>query len=68
MKTFAFKIISLKFVEVTVCSRGDLFAGRNIVYNDETCIHSSHTVPKSWDDEINTSLQAPLVKGKRVRY
>ncbi|VEN35952.1 unnamed protein product [Callosobruchus maculatus] len=40
--------------------------GRNIVYSDETYIHSSHTVPKSWDDGTDNCLKSPVVKGKRL--
>lgn len=39
---------------------------RNIVYCDETYLHSSHTVPKSWDDGNNKCLNAPVAKGQRL--
>lgn len=40
--------------------------GRNIVYTDETYIHSSHTVPKCWDDGSTNGLKTPVSKGQRL--
>lgn len=40
--------------------------GRNIVYTDETYLHSSHTVPKSWDDGSTSGIKAPVSKGQRL--
>lgn len=31
--------------------------GQNIVYTDETYIHSSHTQPRDWVDEKNMALK-----------
>ncbi|XP_072403288.1 uncharacterized protein [Diabrotica undecimpunctata] len=39
---------------------------RNIVYSDETYIHSSHTVPKGWDDGRNKCIKSPVSKGQRL--
>lgn len=40
--------------------------GRNIVYTDETYIHSSHTHNKGWYDESLKGLQKPISKGQRL--
>lgn len=40
--------------------------GWNVVYNDETYIHSSHTVPHAWDDDSLKCLKAPITKGQRL--
>lgn len=40
--------------------------GRPIIYTDETYIHSSHTVPKAWDDGKNKCLKVPVSKGRRL--
>jgi hypothetical protein len=40
--------------------------GRNIVYTDETYLHSSHTVPKSWNDYTSNTLKSPVAKGRRL--
>jgi hypothetical protein len=40
--------------------------GRNIVYNDETYLHSSHTSPYGWDDGNGKGLRAPVGKGQRL--
>lgn len=39
---------------------------RPIIYMDETYIHSSHTHAKSWNDNSNEGLHAPISKGQRV--
>jgi hypothetical protein len=41
--------------------------GRNIVYNDESYLHSSHTSPYGWYDRgDNCLLKAPIGKGQRL--
>lgn len=40
--------------------------GKNIVYTDETYLHSSHTVPKAWDDGTTNCLKSPVSKGQRL--
>ena len=40
--------------------------GINIVYTDETYLHSSHTVPKAWDDGTQKGLKSPVSKGQRL--
>jgi hypothetical protein len=40
--------------------------GRNIVYNDETYLHSSHTSPYGWDDGSGKCLRAPVGKRQRL--
>lgn len=40
--------------------------GRNIVYMDETYIHSSHTTPFAWSDTSLQGLFAPVSKGRRL--
>jgi hypothetical protein len=37
--------------------------GRNIVYNDESYLHSSHTSPYGWYDRSDNCLKAPIGKG-----
>ena len=39
--------------------------GRPIIYTDETFVHSTHTVSKSWQSS-KVSLQAPFCRGKRL--
>ncbi|GLV38151.1 hypothetical protein CBL_10118 [Carabus blaptoides fortunei] len=41
-------------------------ADRPIVYLDETYIHSSHTVPKTWSDDPTKGLMSPGSKGQRL--
>ncbi|GLV31415.1 hypothetical protein CBL_21198, partial [Carabus blaptoides fortunei] len=41
-------------------------ADRPIVYLDETYIHSSHTVPKTWSDDTSKGLMSPVSKGQRL--
>lgn len=40
--------------------------GRTITYCDETYIHSSHTVPKTWNNGKNKCLKSPVSKGQRL--
>ncbi|XP_050293523.1 uncharacterized protein LOC126734047 [Anthonomus grandis grandis] len=40
--------------------------GRNIVYTDETYIHSSHTSDKGWFDESLSGIRKPILKGQRL--
>ncbi|XP_068897191.1 uncharacterized protein [Tenebrio molitor] len=40
--------------------------GWNIIYCDETYLHSSHTSPLAWDDGSNRCLKAPVGKGSRL--
>lgn len=40
--------------------------GRNIVYTDETYIHSSHTQKHRWSDQSGKELKKPISKGKRL--
>jgi hypothetical protein len=40
--------------------------GRNIVYNDESYLHSSHTSPYGWYDRGDNCLKAPIGKGQRL--
>ena len=37
-------------------------AGNTVVYTDETYVHTSYAVPKSWQD-TNTGLKIPFSKG-----
>lgn len=40
---------------------------RPIIYTDETYIHSSHSAPKSWQDEsISQGFFSPISKGQRL--
>jgi hypothetical protein len=39
---------------------------RNIVYTDETYIHSSHTTGYEWTDGSKKELHKPVAKGKRL--
>jgi hypothetical protein len=62
------------FKKPEIRSKGTLFLrqlkkfreGRNIVYNDETYLHSSHTSPYGWDDGNGKCLRAPVGKGQRL--
>jgi transposase len=41
--------------------------GRTIVYQDETYIHSSHTLPYTWHDQVQPGgYAAPVAKGQRL--
>lgn len=40
--------------------------GRNIIYTDETYIHSSHVQAKGWYDETSSGLKKPISKGQRL--
>lgn len=40
--------------------------GRNIIYTDETYIHSSHVRDKGWYDESCKGLKKPISKGQRL--
>jgi transposase len=40
--------------------------GRNVVYSDETYLHSSHTVANCWSDGTNNCLKSPIGKGERL--
>lgn len=40
--------------------------GRNIIYTDETYIHSSHVRDKGWYDESHEGLKKPISKGQRL--
>lgn len=40
--------------------------GRNIIYTDETYIHSSHVQNKGWYDESLKGLKRPISKGQRL--
>jgi hypothetical protein len=47
------------------CKKKYLGEGRNIVYNDESYLHSSHTSPYGWYDRgDNCLLKAPIGKGQ----
>jgi transposase len=37
--------------------------GRPIIYTDESYIHSSHTLPRSWSDETSEGCKVPISKG-----
>lgn len=37
--------------------------GRPIIYTDESYIHSSHTLPRSWSDETSQGCKVPISKG-----
>lgn len=39
---------------------------RDLSYLDETYIHTSHTVQKTWYDETNQGLTSPISKGNRL--
>lgn len=41
-------------------------AGRPIIYEDKTYIHSSHTPSKGWTDESTHGLLAPVSRGSRL--
>ena len=39
---------------------------RNIIYTDETYIHSSHVQSKGWYDETSKGIKRPISKGQRL--
>ena len=39
--------------------------GRQIIYTDDTYVHSSHSVSRSWQSS-DVSLQVPFSRGERV--
>ncbi|KDQ71559.1 hypothetical protein L798_09467 [Zootermopsis nevadensis] len=41
-------------------------SGHPIIFEDETYIHGSHTRPKNWTDDSDSSLLAPTSKGERL--
>lgn len=40
--------------------------GRNIIYTDETYIHSSHVREKGWFDDSLKGITKPISKGQRL--
>ena len=40
--------------------------GEPIVYTDEAFVHSSHTIPHTWDDGSGAGLEAPVSKGRLI--
>lgn len=40
--------------------------GRNIVYTDETYLHSSHVQEKGWYDGSEKGFKKPVSKGRRL--
>lgn len=40
--------------------------GWNVVYTDETYIHSSHTQDKGWFDDSSKGIRKPISKGQRL--
>lgn len=40
--------------------------GYNIIYTDETYIHSSHTPKNDWADDKMKTLRKPISKGRRL--
>lgn len=53
----------IKFLKQMIQYRAE---GRNIVYTDETYIHSSHTQSHRWSDDSGKELKKPISKGKRL--
>lgn len=40
--------------------------GRDIVYGDETYVHSTHTKERAWSDKSGKGLKKPISKGSRL--
>lgn len=40
--------------------------GYDIIYLDESYIHSSHTRPRAWTDDSSSGLKTPISKGQRL--
>jgi hypothetical protein len=58
-----FRSLSVKYLRAIKAYREE---GRQVVYTDETCIHSSHTTPHEWDDWSVAGLKAPISKGRLI--
>lgn len=41
-------------------------AGRNIVFMDESYVHTSHTKGKTWQDSSKKGIKQPISKGERI--
>lgn len=62
-ESYDIRLKQINFLKKLVQYRSE---GRNIVYTDETYIHSSHIHNKGWYDESLKGLQKPISKGQRL--
>lgn len=53
----------IKFLKAMIQYRAENW---NIIYTDETYIHSSHTQSHRWSDQSGKELKKPISKGKRL--
>lgn len=58
--------VSLKRMEYLDKIRKFRESGKNIVYMDESYIHTSHTKGKSWSDDKKKGVKKPISKGQRL--
>lgn len=64
MEKYDIRIKRIHYLKSIIQYRAE---GRNIVYTDETYIHSSHTQAKGWSDDFyEMELKKPISKGQRL--
>lgn len=63
MESYDIRIKRIKYLKQLSEYRKE---GRNIIYTDETYIHSSHCQSKGWYDETLKGLIKPIAKGQRL--
>lgn len=63
MEKYDIRYKRIEFLKQMIQYRAE---GRNIVYTDETYIHSSHTQAHRWSDKSGRHLKKPISKGKRL--
>lgn len=62
-ESFDIRTKRIKFLKQLIEYRKE---GRNIIYTDETYIHSSHVQDKGWYDASAKGLKKPISKGQRL--
>lgn len=59
------KDIVLKRIQYLRAIRQFREEGRNIIYTDETYVHTTHISSKTWTDNSNEGMRRPISKGSR---
>lgn len=63
MESLSIRLKRIKYLKAIAQYRKE---GKNIVYIDETYLHSSHVESKGWFDDTTHGLSRPVSKGKRL--
>lgn len=58
--------VALKRIEYLDKIRDFREAGKNIIYMDESYIHTTHTKEKTWSDHKQMGVKKPISKGQRL--